>query len=80
MCAKVLWAKSNAVITRRESRIRLDTDASVVRAPGYRLVGARDRRVSLRPGTPYQSKFFVRPQLRRLRDSLRSIYGTYPTD
>lgn len=59
MCAKVLWAKSNAVITRRESRIRLDTDASVVRAPRYRLVGARDRKVSLRPGTPYQSKFTV---------------------
>lgn len=51
MCAKVLWAKSNAVIARRGARIRLDTDASVVRAPGYRSVGARDRKVSLCPGT-----------------------------
>lgn len=47
MCAKVLLAKSNAVITRRRSRIRLDTDASVVHAPGYRSVGVRDRKGEL---------------------------------
>lgn len=75
MCAKVLWAKSNAVIARRGARIRLDTDASVVRAPGIVSVGWRQ-------GSEGElvSRHFLSPQLRRLRDSLRSIYGTYPTD